>query len=246
MNAPTARPSTPRTKSSAVTQNRRTRCLIADESHLIRDLITTLLQREKGDVLAVRGVEDANAVLETGPAFHPDILLMELNALKNANGHIHLMKEMMPATRLLVYAVAASDVEIVDALRAGVDGFCSKGTSREQFLEAVDRLARGEHYFCARSNRLLTEIAQGKHSETTPSGESVLSPREEEILLLIASGKTSKEIAADLNLSAATVDTHRRNAMSKVRARNAADLIRYGYDHGLLFGHVPLHPRAVY
>ncbi len=90
----------------------------------------------------------------------------------------------------------------------------------------------GENYFCARSSRLLSEVARGLHPSSGDAPD--ISVREKEILTLIANGRTSKEIASALFISTFTVDTHRRNLMAKIGARNSAGVIRYALAHGLL------------
>ncbi len=107
-----------------------------------------------------------------------------------------------------------------------------KTSDRQEFLDAVARVSAGENYFCARSSRLLSEVARGLHASTGDAPG--ISPREKEILILIAGGRTSKEIAGALFISTLTVDTHRRNLMAKIGAHNSAGVIRYALAHGLL------------
>ena len=94
-------------------------------------------------------------------------------------------------------------------------------------------MARGENYLCARGTRLLLEIARSLPFEPAECTDQKLSGREKQVLGLITAGHTSKEIAEKLQRSLATVDTHRRNLISKIGARNAAEAIGYGHEHHL-------------
>ena len=113
---------------------------------------------------------------------------------------------------------------ISEADRCGADGFVEKTNTWDDFLFAVDRVSRGQRYFCSGG-------APGREIGSKPGLE--LTPREREILKLIAEGMTTKEIAARLFISIPTVETHRANLMVKTGARNVAGLVRFAMDAGL-------------
>ena len=163
-----------------------------------------------------------------------DLLLIRL-ILIGAEDEVALMRlrTKTPATKLIVYAgPAASDERIVRMMRIGVDGFVGRNNQIRDFLKAIRSVLRGASFFPRDSTHLLARVAtQGTR---IAKSDCAFSPREREIVKLIADGHTSKEIADVLRISAATVDTHRRNLMAKAGARNAADLIRYGRQHELL------------
>jgi len=209
------------------------RFVIADDHVLVRELIVRLLTSDSVPMELSAEVDSADRALDACQSLRPDILLVDLRVLTPA-GRVTIAKlrEKAPSVRILLYSGSASDREIVRVMQEGIDGFVGKNDTSREFREAMTRIAQGANYFCAQSSRLLAEIASGKHAKV--ESDSSLSPREKQILRLIADGQTSKEIAAALGLSVATVDTHRRNAMAKIGGRNAADLIRYGHDHGLL------------
>jgi DNA-binding NarL/FixJ family response regulator len=211
------------------------RIVVADDHALLRELMVTLLKAHAPAFQVVADVDSTEAALQACQELGGEILLMDLNLASAPGGWlIAELRRRTPSLRILLYCGSTSDDEIAKALYHGIDGFISKGNDSMKFLQAIDQISRGDNYFCAHSSRLLAEIASGKHVERERERDCCLSPRETQILRLIANGETSKEIAAALRLSVATVDTHRRNAMAKIGARNAADLIRYGHQHGLL------------
>ena len=205
---------------------------------LLRDLLVNFIRANNPSVKLLAEISTAEAVWPTCHELRPDILILDIGLFLNQRQtDIDEMRKMPPRIRILVYSGSTTDTDIARAMQHGVDGSVSSVNGTAEFLKAINLLSRGENYFCSHSSRILAEIAAGKHGPGAKEDQR-LSPREQEILQLIASGNTSKEIAATLGLSVATVDTHRRNAMSKIGARNAADLIRYGYEHGLIAGTV--------
>jgi len=210
-------------------KRRRSRCLVADHDCLFRGLIVAFLRDSKGRALSVWTADQPKAMIQSCCELKPDLLVVALGFLNSCSFEsIAKLRKASPGTRILVYSAGAVDPAVIYALRAGIDGFVDRVTPRT-FLKAIDLLIKGEHFYGPQASRLLREIAQGKHA-----GATALSRRECEILSLVAKGKTTKEIADILELSPATVGTHRRNEMSKVGAHNTAELIRFGYEHGLL------------
>jgi DNA-binding NarL/FixJ family response regulator len=206
---------------------------VAEDRILLRELMVSFFRAHSSAFQVVADVDSAKAALQACQEFGAEILLIDLGLAGAGGGSfVAELRRQNHSLRILLYCGAASDEEIVKAMQYGIDGFISKANDSVKFLQAIDQISRGDSFFCAHSSRLLAEIASGKHAER--ERDCCLSPRETQILRLIANGETSKEIAAALGLSVATVDTHRRNAMAKIGARNAADLIRYGHQHGLL------------
>ncbi len=209
------------------------RVFLADDHVLFRELISALLAAETDSYEIVGEAGTAKAAMEACRTLKPDLLILDVN-LPGQSGieAAPELKQLCPDTRILLCSGSVNEQQIVTALRTNVDGFMEKTSDRQEFLTAVARVSSGENYFCARSSRLLSEVARGLH---VSSGEAPdVSPREREILTMIAAGHTSKEIGTALFISTFTVDTHRRNLMAKIGARNTAGVIRYALKHGLL------------
>jgi DNA-binding NarL/FixJ family response regulator len=173
----------------------------------------------------------------------PDLLLLDVElAGKNTVALVPEIKRLAADTPVLRYCTTAKNGDILAAMRAGAEGFLEKTCSRNDFLDAVDRLTKGDNYLCARSINVLATSLRGSAVLESKDGapNSQLTVREKQILTLVASGDSSKEIAKKLFLSVSTVETHRANLMTKIRARNVAQLIQYGFQHGLVdFGRTP-------
>lgn len=226
------------TESSAASKGpKRVRTIIADDHVLMRELLVNMLV-EQGDSFEV--VAQVGTSLETVDAcrlWSPDLLILD-SMMPGMTGiaAVPLIKAASPDVRILLCCGSLNDRDLLRALQAGADGFMEKTNSPAAFMDAVERVSRGESYLCAKSINLLSRVLRGTHIDPAPHGDGQpsLTAREKEIIALIAEGLSSKEIATKLFLSLATVETHRANLMTKIQARNAAQLVRYALDHGLV------------
>jgi len=217
-----------------LTKQRRVRVVIVEDYILLRELIVKLLSEKLSPVHFVATVATLSAAIRACLRFSPDLLLVRVAMLNRDNeSAVARLRQKLPKLKILLYAgPAATDQNIIRAIRHGVSGCIGKRGSAGDFLAAIEQTRTGGTYFCSESSRLLSEIACGEG--VLIENQAGLSRREVEIMQLIADGHTSKQIARLLGLSVATVDTHRRNLNSKTGAHNAADLIRYGHRCDLL------------
>ncbi len=143
------------------------------------------------------------------------------------------MRGTRPELSILVISNIRSPQMVIDILQKGTQGYLTNSCDEHEILHAVFALAKGEKFFC---NKVL-DIVLNKHlyeGEEEDCEPTVLTKRETEITALLASGKTNKEVAAELNLSPHTVHTHRKNVMRKLNLRSASDITRYAMNTGLL------------
>lgn len=211
------------------------RVFIADDHALVRELTVALLRKQPRRFQIVGQASTAEEAIRGCAATKPHLLVLDFKfpGLTGVDA-VPKLRNLSPATRILVCSGSASDHEVMEAFQVGVDGFMSKTSSPSELLTALEQLGRGEKYFCNHAVSVLAEAT--RRGSATPENKTVatITQREKEVLRLIATGQTSKEIAATLGISLATVETHRRNVMVKAGARNTAGLIRYGQEHGLL------------
>lgn len=203
-------------------------------SDALKTVITDAIAQSARDFEVVAHTEIANAALDICQGQRIDIVVLHVQLLSPQSAHSAAeLKSRYPKTRFLLSFGLITDDEILSIITAGIDAVVADSCSAGEFAAALERLAAGMNYFCARSSRVLARAACGM-TPTRNATNTCLTPREKEVVLLVAAGRTNREIAAVLNVTCATVDTHRHKSMCKLGAHNAADLARYCYAQGWL------------
>jgi DNA-binding NarL/FixJ family response regulator len=205
--------------------------MLADDHAVVRRGLRTLIEGVPGwEVVAE--ASDGNETVAKAAEVRPDILIMDLSmpGLGGVDATIQIRK-MLPQIEVLILTMHESDRLAGQALRAGARGYLLKGESEDKLIEALEALSRHQPYF---SPSVSETLLQGYlHSEPTHDLKQ-LTPRERQIVKLVAEGKSNKVIASILNLSIKTVETHRSAAMHKVGAKSAADLTLYAARNDLV------------
>jgi DNA-binding NarL/FixJ family response regulator len=218
------------------------RILIADDQPVVRDGLAMLLGLID-DVEVVATAADGVEAVERACAERPDIVLMDLRMprMEGAEATSQILA-LLPETRVLVLTTYSDDEFLFPALQAGARGYLTKDATAEEIEHAIRAIVAGQtHLDPAIQQRLVTAVLDQTlppaASDTTPLPGSdlpdQLTPRELEVLKLIASGRSNQEIADALVLSNATVKTHINRIFYKTGARDRAQAVRYAYQHGL-------------
>jgi DNA-binding NarL/FixJ family response regulator len=209
------------------------RVMLADDHALFRAGIRSLL-------LAIEGVEivgearDGHEALRMVAECTPDVLLLDV-ALPELNG-IEVAERLRdrPGTRVLIVSMFANEEYVLRSLRAGAAGYLLKDSSVVELEAALRSVADGGSYLSpAVSGHVLAAYVRRVGENEVP-GEPTLTPRQREVLQLIAEGHGTKEIAARLNLSAKTVETHRAQLMDRLGIHDVAGLVRYAIRAGIV------------
>ena len=211
------------------------RIVVVDDHRFMREMISRMLGRQPERYTVLAEAPDATEAIAACKEHKPDLLILDIN-LPDMSGidAVPSIRKVSPQTRILLCTALVSDERVIDALRSGADGFVEKTNSWDDFASAVDRVRRGERYFCTTSNGYTPEGQAASPSKARPMPQVPISPREREVLTLIAQGSTTKEIASALGVSFGTVDTHRTNLMRKLKIRNVAGLVVYAFRAGLI------------
>ena len=207
------------------------RVMLADDHAVVRRGLRTLIEGVPGWEVCAEAA-DGNEAVTLATETKPDVLIMDLSmpGLGGVDATIQIRK-VLPQIEVLILTMHESDRLAGQALRAGARGYLLKGESEDKLMEALDALARHQPYF---SPSVSETLLQGYlHSEPTHDLKQ-LTPRERQIVKLVAEGKSNKVIASVLNLSIKTVETHRSAAMHKVGAKSAADLTLYAARNDLV------------
>lgn len=204
--------------------------------HAVRDILTDGGLRVVGE--ASNGRDAVDAVLETSPdVVLMDIRMPELDGIA-ATALICADADASDSTRVLILTTFEEDENVVAALRAGASGFVGKGAEPEEIVRAVRTVHRGDALLSATATRALIERAVDRsgtpRSETWTAVLAPLTPREQEVLVLVAQGLTNQEIAVRLTISPHTAKTHVNRIMAKVATRDRAQLVILAYESGLV------------
>ena len=210
--------------------------IVADDQAAVREGLVLLLGTLPG--IAVAGeAADGDAAVDLVTAVHPQVVLMDLN-MPGCDGVTATRRITAdhPATRVVVLTTYADDESIISALQAGALGYLTKDATRAEIGRAVLTAAAGQAVLDpAVQQRLLSAAARGHDAPRPPEappGEGELTPREAEVLRLIADGRSNREIARALFVSEATVKTHVNRIFAKTGSRDRVQAIRYAYTHG--------------
>jgi DNA-binding NarL/FixJ family response regulator len=215
--------------------------LIADDQRVLREGLTMLVGLIEGLEVVGTAADGAEAV-ELTEREHPDVVLMDLRMPRIDGAEAtRQIRGRFPATHVLVLTTYADDDSLFPALQAGAHGYLTKDASAEEIEEAIRAVADGRtHLDPAVQERLVAAVVGGTPTTTTPPAAEPsalpddLTPREAEVLKLIAAGLSNSEIAETLVVSSATVKTHVNRVFYKTGARDRAQAVRYAYQHGLV------------
>jgi DNA-binding NarL/FixJ family response regulator len=209
------------------------RIILADDHHLVRAGIRALLDQLSG-VTVIAEASDGHEALKLVEALQPDVVLADI-AMPGLNG-LALAERIAAKSskvRIIILSMHHSEAYVMQALRAGVSGYLLKDTSVGELELAIKSIAAGGKYLSpAVSSQVVNRYLHGSTGEETGTPQR-LTPRQREILQLIAEGHGTKEIAQRLNISVKTVETHRAELMLRLDIHDVAGLVRYAIQTGI-------------
>jgi DNA-binding NarL/FixJ family response regulator len=204
------------------------RVLLADDHRLVRAGLRSLLDATPG-VEVVAEAADGEEAWRVIQELKPDIALLDI-AMPKMSGLVvlHNVRGAGLATRVLLLSMYDNDEYVAEAMRAGAGGYIVKDAAVEELALALQALQRGDVYLSPAISRKLAQAFSGARASPGLTG------RQTQILRLIAQGRSSKEIARELDLSIKTVETHRTQIMDRLQIRDLAGLVRYAVRSGLV------------
>lgn len=207
----------------------KTRIYIAEDQALTRELLANRLGHET-DLEVIGSCDNGMTAIDEVTKIKPDVLILDL-VMPEVSGQDVLknVKRISPSVKILVYSVFNDPGAVRDLLDLGADGFLDKNSSIVEMIKAIRTIIRGERYL----HSTLAELIQ-EHTSRSRDNSGTLTEREQRVLILIAQGKSTKEIATELNISTHTVDNHRTNLRNKLNVRDVASATRYALEKGLI------------
>lgn len=209
----------------------RPRILLADDHTLVLEGIQKILE---DDFDVIDSVEDGRALIEAAKRLEPDVIVLDismpmLNGLEAAR-HI---KKHLPGSKLIFLTMHADPTYATEAFQAGASGYLLKRSAASELVQAIQAVLKNQFYVTPIiAKDLLSPLVQP--SPFSPPQGVTLTPRQREVLQLVAEGKTTKEIASILDISVKTVEFHKSHIMKQLDLHTTAELTKYAISHGLV------------
>lgn len=213
------------------------RVAVADDHGLMRQGIISLL-RGNEFIEVVGDVDSGEGAVNMANELSPDIFLMDI-VMKGMTGieATRWIKEHNPKIRIILISSEVNKDYITAGIKSGIDGYLPKDTDKETLLMAIHSAMKGEKYFSPEITALVFQdfYLKEKDGKGLPTKKTTeLTRREEEVLVWIAHGKSLREIADELFISVKTVESHKMHIQDKLGLTNAAQLVKYAIEHGLI------------
>ncbi len=209
------------------------RVLLVDDHQLILVGLKSLM-RDTQEIAVAGEAENGREALRLLNILDVDVVLMDIDMpVMNGIDALKEIKRFKPGIKVIILSMHDEAGMIKNLMAIGADGYILKNSSREELINAIRGVARGDQYFSTGVTRSLLNASKPEFQPLNPEVE-ILTVREEEILKLIAQGFSNREIGVKLFISYRTVDTHRTNLMKKLNANNIAGLISYAIKNDLV------------
>jgi DNA-binding NarL/FixJ family response regulator len=211
--------------------------LVADDFPIVREGIINALERHP-EITVVAQAGDGLETIEAAHQAHPDVILLDLR-MPRLSGLMALtrLREELPQTRVIILSVSETPDSVIDAAAAGADGYLSKATGGDELCHAVLTVQAGHAIISPHLTRHLMRNcrARGEHdNNTSREGETTLQTRELNVLRLLASGHTDKQISQTLYMSTRTVQNHLARIRTKTGRQRRAELARWATERGVV------------
>ncbi|MES2407393.1 MAG: response regulator transcription factor [Pseudomonadota bacterium] len=203
------------------------RIMLVDDHKLLRDALRFFLEKES-DLEIVAEAADGHEAIKLAAQLKPDIVIMDIG-MKGIDGieTTQLLISQQAEVKVIALSGYTDWYYIDEMLHAGASAYISKASDATELIWAIRAVEKNEPYFCPETLMVLMTSTRQPQAVGNVLNESVLTPREREILCLLAQGKRSTEIARQLYIAVSTVDVHRRNIMNKLDLHNIAELTQY-------------------
>jgi len=207
--------------------------MVVDDHPMWRDAVERDLQAAGLDVVAVAA--DGHQALARFPAARPQVVVLDLQ-IPGPNG-VEVTAEVLrqdPSARVLILSASGEQNDVLEAVKAGATGYLVKSASKDELVDAVRRVARGDSVFTAGlAGLVLGEFRRLAEPSSDITGNPELTERETEVLKMVAKGMSYKQIADRLVLSHRTIQNHVQNTLRKLQMHNRVELTRYVIEQGL-------------
>lgn len=211
---------------------RQPRVLLADDHSLVLEGFRRLLEPH---FELVGMVEDGRALLEAASKLEPDVVLLDISMpLLNGIDAAKQLRKLAPHSKIIFLTMHADPAYVSEAFRVGASGYLLKRSAATELVFAIQEVLKGGYYVTPQVTRGVLEDVFSPSGRDKPSPAHQLTPRQREVLQLVAEGKSIKEIASILDISVKTVEFHKSRIMKELDVRTTAELTQYAIAHRLI------------
>ena len=202
---------------------------LIDDHRLFRQGLMSILEKEPM-ISSIQDYPSARSFLENPERRKAQVLFLDIN-MPEMNGLIALkqLREKQPDLRIVMLSMSINYSNIQEAIRLGVKGYLNKTSEKSEVLEAISKVSAGQYYYSAEVHAVMAGSFQSEETIDTIA----LTDREKQVLGMICKELSTHEIAERLNISSHTVETHRRNLLSKTGSKNVAGLVKFAFANNL-------------
>jgi two-component system response regulator NreC len=214
---------------------KKVRIILADDHTVMRAGLRALLERQPG-LEVVGEAEDGRQTVELACAHVPDVVVMDI-AMPILNGveATRRLIRQQPTISVVILSMYSDESYVMRALEAGARAYLLKDSAVTDLIRAIEAVSQGKSFFSPKISRILAEeYVRALKQKGVADSYELLTPREREILQLLAEGKTNKEVATSLNISVYTAETHRGNILQKLNLHSSAELVLYAVRKGII------------
>ena len=207
--------------------------VLADDHAIVRDGVRAVLERKGKDMEIVAEIANGKELVDWAENNRADVYVVDISMpVLNGVEAVQRLTKNNPETKVVMLSMYDDRISVEKSLKAGAKGFLVKVSTADEIVDAIREVAGGRFYLCSKVSKY---IVQGFLGKTTARKRDVtgLTPKEKEVLQLIAEGYSSKQIAKTFNLSLNTIHVHRNNIMKKLGIHKQAELVRYAIKEGI-------------
>lgn len=207
--------------------------VLADDHAIVRDGVKAVLERKGKNMEVVAEIANGKELVDYALSHDADVYVVDISmpVLNGIEAVQRIVKE-KPETNVVILSMYDDRVSVEKSLKAGAKGFIVKVSTADEIVDAINEVASGRFYLCSKVSKYIVQGFLGK-STSRKRDVTGLTPKEKEVLQLIAEGYSSKQIARNFNLSLNTIHVHRNNIMKKLGIHKQAELVRYAIKEGI-------------
>jgi two-component system, NarL family, nitrate/nitrite response regulator NarL len=214
--------------------SKKIRIILADDHPIVRTGIKNALAEQK-NIEVVGEASNGVQALKKAKELSPDIVLMDIS-MPGMGGleAAQRLRATLPKVKVLVFTMHDNKEYVLEIIRSGASGYVLKDTSTLELVRAIETVYRGGTFFSSKVSQFLLDQYVKKVASGDEKSETELTNREKEVLVLVAKGKSNKEIASELTMSTRTVETHREKIMKKLNVHSVAEMTQHAISRGLV------------